>query len=368
MASSDKDVPPSMPASPSAASISASAVAAVSAHRTCPHCTKRMSSLKYDLYSLCVACRDVQCSVDVRCSECQDWLTDFMFGYIKHKKSLVSKGKKKTSSPSVPIPVTTTAPVVPPSLPVSTDDQLRIYVHSFLADFLSQSGQLGTNRSFSAPPAVPNSTPLIREAAGGLGADAPTGVPPTESPGEVLSTYQEDVPPPKLHERVAETVARSGVDSLGGSLFPGLGHDSRVSDGTDHLRVSGISHGSHVNVASALSPTSLLFPFSDSGFASLPSSLSTSSTPIPFFSASSTFSSSFSSSSFLSSSTRGLPSVAPSVPPSPLPPPSLPSVIPSVLSLASALPRPGAPLPLPPPGFPSLLLLFLLPPLPLLRS
>ena len=224
--------------------------------------------------------------MDVRCSECQDWSTDFMLGYIKHKKSLVSKGKKiySSSSPLVPITVTTTTPVVPPSLPVSTDDQLRTYVHSFLVDFLSQSGQLGTNRSFSAPPAVPNSAPLIWGAAGGLGTDTPTGVPPTESPGEVLSTYQEDVPPLNLYDRVAENVARSGVDSLGASLFPGLGHDTRVFDSTDHLRVSGFSHGSHVNVASALSPTSLLFPFSDSGFALLPHSHSTSSSLLLFLS------------------------------------------------------------------------------------
>ena len=58
MASSEKDVSPSMPPSPSTPTTSAAAN--VSAHRTCPRCTKRMSSLKYDSHSLCVACRDVQ--------------------------------------------------------------------------------------------------------------------------------------------------------------------------------------------------------------------------------------------------------------------------------------------------------------------
>ena len=101
MASSDKDVPSSLPTSPSTPLTSAAAD--VSAHRTCPRCTKRMSSLKYDKHSLCVACRDVQCSVDVRCSECQSWSTDFMLGYVKHKK------------PLVPVAVVTTAPVVFPS-------------------------------------------------------------------------------------------------------------------------------------------------------------------------------------------------------------------------------------------------------------
>ena len=93
-------------------------------------------------------------------------------------------------------------------------------MHSVLADILSQSGQLGTNVSFSAPPAVPNSAPLIRGAAGGLVVVTPTGVPPTESPGEVLSMTQEDVPPPNVNVCVADFVARSGVGSLGGFPCP----------------------------------------------------------------------------------------------------------------------------------------------------
>ena len=123
---SDKDVPAS-PSTPST-----SAATNVSARCTCPRCTCQMSSLKYDKHSLCVACRDVQCSVEVRCSECRTWSTDFMLGYVKHKRSLVSKGKKESSSsPLVPVTAVTTAPVVSlPNLPDSTDEQLRNYVHS----------------------------------------------------------------------------------------------------------------------------------------------------------------------------------------------------------------------------------------------
>ena len=80
-------------------------------------------------------------------------------------------------------------------------------MHSFIADFLSQLGQLGTDRSLSAPPTAPDSALLIRGGGGGvegggggglLGVDTPTGVPPTEFPGEVLSTCQEDFPPRKM--------------------------------------------------------------------------------------------------------------------------------------------------------------------------
>ena len=85
MASKDSDVPASVPSSPAMPSPSAPGTSASSsACRSCPRCARRMSSLKYDKHSICVACRDSQCSVDVRCSECNSWSLDFMLGYVKH--------------------------------------------------------------------------------------------------------------------------------------------------------------------------------------------------------------------------------------------------------------------------------------------
>ena len=84
---SNKDVPLSVPSSPSTPSTSAAAD--VSARRTCPRCTCRMSSLKFDKHSLCVACRDVKCSIEVRCAECRSWSKDFMSRCVKHQRSLV---------------------------------------------------------------------------------------------------------------------------------------------------------------------------------------------------------------------------------------------------------------------------------------
>ena len=119
MDSSDKDLPTSLPSSASAPSMS---VMDGSAHCSCTRCTRRMSSIKYDRHSLCLNCRNVQCSLDLRCWECQSWSSDIMLDYLKHRKSLVSKGKTTTvplatSSPSLPPAVTTTAPVGSPSLP-----------------------------------------------------------------------------------------------------------------------------------------------------------------------------------------------------------------------------------------------------------
>ena len=161
MASADRDVPTSVPSSPATPSTFAVGSPASSAHRSCPRCARRMSSLKYDKHTIC---RDVQCSVDVRCNGCNSWSVDFMLGYVKHQKSLVSKGKKKTptsssSSPSRPPVVQTTAHVAPPQLPASTEDQLKTYVHSFLSEFLSQSGQLGTNSFLTPFSSAPLSVP-----------------------------------------------------------------------------------------------------------------------------------------------------------------------------------------------------------------
>ena len=64
---SDKDVLTSLPST----SVPSSSATDVSAHHSCTRCTRRMSSIEYDKHSLCLNCRDVQCSLDVRCDECK---------------------------------------------------------------------------------------------------------------------------------------------------------------------------------------------------------------------------------------------------------------------------------------------------------
>ena len=111
-------------------------------------------------------------------------------------------------------------------------------------------------------------------------------------------------------------------------------------------------------VAFALSPGSLLFPFSDPGFASSSSWLFALPPPPPLLPSSVALSSSSISSLASSSFSSSLPFSPSSLPPtpafpSPLAPPasSLPSSS-SLLALATLRPPPGfAPLPPPPPGF-----------------
>ena len=101
MASNDGDVPKSLP-STSATSTSAGSSASTS-HRSCPRCARRMSSLKFDKHTTCVKCGDKQCSVEVRCSECEKWSVDFMLGYVKHQRTLVSRGVRVSLLPLPPL-------------------------------------------------------------------------------------------------------------------------------------------------------------------------------------------------------------------------------------------------------------------------
>ena len=177
-------------------------------------------------------------------------------------------GKSKSSSSSSPLtpPVVTTMATPPPSQLWLLVLKLSSLVQSFLTDFFSQSGQIGTNPLISAPPAVPNSVSLLCEAAGGLSAVTPSEALLTESPGEVLPMTQVGLPPPIISVKDVSLVR--GVVSSGGSPYPGHGHNVRHGM-TDQLRVGGVSYEPSLPPLSALSPISFLFPSSDSGFVSV---------------------------------------------------------------------------------------------------
>ena len=323
----------------------------VHARRSCRRCTRRMSSLTHDQHTVCVSCRDINCSVAVRCDKCREWSTETMNEYVRYKHTLVSKSRK----PKVTTPSASSASVPPSGSPslsqvaspfpssVADDEILSGYVQSFLASMLSQqSGQvsLGTNPTLPASSAeVPHLTPRgstgwkTAESLKSRSVESPSGVVPLPP--------QEDVMPP-THVSVLR-VSSLGLVGVSGVPSPSLGvsvpsmdqlHDRGDIGFTRHI-VSARSAS-----ASSFDPSSLLFPFSDSGFSSLSAP-----TPLASFSASlsSPLSVASASSSSISSST--------------VPIFSLPSVVPSVLStplpLAPPLPPPTSFSVAPPPGFAS---------------
>ena len=138
-------------------------------------------------------------------------------------------------------------------------------------------------------------------------------------------------------------VDSSGLYNLGGPIISCVGLPINVSRGTGQLRVVTVSSATVASVTSVFSPGSLLFPFSDSVFASLSASSSSRPFALPPPPLSSSVALSSSSVSELSSSSSSFSS---SLPFPPLPPP--PSFLPSLPPPPSFLPS----LP-PPPSFPS---------------
>ena len=321
------DSQPPLTSATSAASSSLSPVLVSAAHRSCSKCSRRMSSYKYDKHALCLHCRDVLCSVDLRCRECSSrrmssykydkhtlclhcrdvlysvdlrcrecssWSTDMMQDYLKHRKSLVSKGKEKSSvatptssAPSVPPSATPTSVSVAPPTPtltsVASDECIKEYVHSVLASFLSQPAtqlNLGSNPFISPTMAeVPNVS--HRGSAGGSDAEsllrgrqvAPSGM----------------VPWPQEEDGISSPIMSVFVDSgrfvsVSGPHIPSVGQLSALlSWDNDQSRVHGASSYGIDNVSvnvsdvaflpsasTSFDPSSLLFPSSDLGFASFP--------------------------------------------------------------------------------------------------
>ena len=235
----------------------------------------------------------------------------------------MSKGKKKpVTTPSSSPSAASSASVQPPSPSLSStadDTKIKQYVQSVLATMLSQPGSqvnLGSNPFISAPVEVPD----IPSQGSTVGRGSESLIRCRfVSPSGVVPPPTEDVMPP-IHVSVLCSVDSLGFDRFSGSLFPPLGDSTPLSSRTDQLRDCGdlgltqdviFADVHHVpRSVSAFEPSSLLFPFSDSGFSSLPPPTPSS---IPSFS---------SLSSTAPSSTVPLFSL-PSVVPSVLPPPSV---------------------------------------------
>ena len=185
---SAKDVPVATIVGASTSSTPTTATAVdLNARRSCPRCGRRMSSLQFDKHTFCVICRGMKCSLATRCKECKAWSKEFMLGYVKHQRSLVTKGKRITPSPSPVTVVATTSLDTSPS-ELFSEDRLRQLMHSMFKDLMPAS--IGTNPSSTAPPAVPDSATKCTEATGGLQSVTPFEASTMESPGVVLPMTQ----------------------------------------------------------------------------------------------------------------------------------------------------------------------------------
>ena len=79
----DSDQPSSTSTAPSSSKFPSPA-SDVAAHSSCQHCSGRMSSYIYDEHTLYLHCRDVLCSVEVRCPEFSICSAILMKDNLKH--------------------------------------------------------------------------------------------------------------------------------------------------------------------------------------------------------------------------------------------------------------------------------------------
>ena len=61
--------------------------------RSCARCPSRMSSIDRDKHFICIRCRGYECSVNLRCEECESWFKEGMLAHETICKSLASKSK-----------------------------------------------------------------------------------------------------------------------------------------------------------------------------------------------------------------------------------------------------------------------------------
>ena len=125
----DLDLAMDNPSQPISGSSSSVPLSGESSRRSCPRCHGRMSSFSVDRHSICYECRGNDCTFDFRCEECMSWSVEEVESYVKLRKSLASKGKKKsTSAPKTPSSYEPQAPNV------DVDEQIRAHIATFSPD------------------------------------------------------------------------------------------------------------------------------------------------------------------------------------------------------------------------------------------
>ena len=140
--------------------------------RSCPRSHGRMISFSVDRHSICSKCLGNDCTIDCRCDKCMSWSIEEMESYVKLRKSLTSKSRKKPSSaPKAP------SASEPQASSVDVDEQIRAHIATFSRDvddrlasmsssimsrldnLFSQFRGNMSNRSLSAEPGVSRHTP-----------------------------------------------------------------------------------------------------------------------------------------------------------------------------------------------------------------
>ena len=113
-------------------------------------------------HTICSQCRDVNCSVDTRCSECKSWSVEAMQDHLKYQRSLAGKRLVRSRRSLLLQPAVASSPVVTSTPSVSSVSEDPRLTDAILAVLQSLSGSLAINQSSStAPSTVPDYAPSV---------------------------------------------------------------------------------------------------------------------------------------------------------------------------------------------------------------
>ena len=155
-----------------------------------------MSSRKYDLPTVCLQCREVVYSVTTRCDECRAWSIDTMTKYLRHKKSLATKSKKKpVTSASLSLSALPLCLLLFFLLPLRVSLRDFRSLHLFLHLLLLLASPASEVPSFSAPLSFPSAPLGVRLPS----ASAPNSFPDLAAPSSSSAPLPGFLPrPPPL--------------------------------------------------------------------------------------------------------------------------------------------------------------------------
>ena len=111
--------------------------------RSCSRCSSRMSSFDCDRHLVCTRCRGYECSVELRCEECECWSQEEMLAHEKYLKSVASKskGRGKSSNKSAKVP----ASPPKPSAEVDLDSRFEAQYDQISRDIDTKMDQLSSS-------------------------------------------------------------------------------------------------------------------------------------------------------------------------------------------------------------------------------
>ena len=213
--------------------------------RSCAKCPSRMSSIDRDKHLICIKCRGYECSVELRCEECEDWSKEVMLAHEKIRKSLASKSKgrgKSSSSKSIKKPASSLST----SVTLDLNDRFEAQHDGMLREMDERMDLLSSSLLCQ-----------IKNLIGNSQSSNPKSNDASAFPGR--ASYHTVPEPPQPQTKTASVRSRESFVSEGGTgaQASGVAHPHLVEDSLPNARAAQASnvHGDNRDIPAGSSGT-----------------------------------------------------------------------------------------------------------------